>query len=86
MRPLANKSEPENAPKYAENPAGFTPLLALESRKSDGNSEAGKASKEATVTCEKDVELVVEQGVVRKIRVQCSCGEIIEINCRYPEG
>lgn len=85
MRPLVNKSGSENAPKGAANSAGFTPLLATESLQNDGNSEAAKDPKVVSGACEKDVELVVEQGVVHKIRVRCSCGEITEINCRYPE-
>ncbi|HYE32424.1 MAG TPA: hypothetical protein VEH27_13410 [Methylomirabilota bacterium] len=31
----------------------------------------------------RSVEVVKEGGIVQKIRVQCSCGEVIEITCEY---
>lgn len=85
MRPLVSNPSSENERKGVANSAGFTPLLSPDSLKNEEKSSGESVAGSSSDACEKDVELVVEQGVVKKIRVRCSCGEITEINCRYPE-
>lgn len=35
--------------------------------------------------CETTLETVEKDGVIQKIIVRCRCGEITEIDCRYPD-
>lgn len=87
MDPLHQKS-PEassESPKKAAENAGFKGLLAaqIESEKKifDKNHEASGDG----VECEKRLEVVSDKGVVKFIRLHCSCGEVTEIACDYGE-
>ena len=79
--------------------ADFVPLLSriaarLEQSKTDGSvpftasSPAAVALEERVITPvvhKKEVKVDVKRdgGTVRQIRVECSCGEVIELTCEY---
>jgi hypothetical protein len=69
----------------AEKSAGFISLVAAQSGmklQKNQNNAVLDAHPEA---CEKKVEVVSDKGVVKLIRVHCSCGEVTEIQCEYSE-
>jgi hypothetical protein len=60
--------------------SGFQPLGQALQRSVETE---GKGSFALAGGHEKKVETVEEEGVVKKIVVRCSCGEVTEIDCRY---
>jgi len=46
---------------------------------------AGDAAGDASKRCKKKVEVIEEEGIVKRIRIRCSCGEITELDCDYGE-
>lgn len=85
MQPLVPEKSVESHTPKVENASGFVPLsrvsTALNRKKNheDGGGVAVASHQNVKV------EAIDEDGVVRKIRVFCSCGEIIEIDCGYPD-
>ena len=69
----------------AEKTAGFKTMLELESEKNSGKNQDPEAPVSKQPACEKKIEVISDQGVVKLIRVRCSCGEITEIDCEYGE-
>lgn len=87
MERLANKQS-EAAPhakSAAAKSAGFKGLLAAqvasEKEKENKNEEVSPSSGSS----DKKVEVITEEGIVKYIRVHCSCGEVTEIECQYSE-
>ncbi len=76
----ADRKKENNAGATAAKGSGFQPLG--QALKQSVDSE-GKGSFELAEGHEKKVETVEEEGVVKKIVVRCSCGEVMEIDCRY---
>lgn len=50
-----------------------------------GSAATGGAGAAAAAACVKNVEVVEKDGVVEKIIVRCSCGEVTEVLCQYSE-
>lgn len=69
----------------SEKSAGFKTLLAVQSEKKSQKEEKKTDAGIAGASCEKKVEVVSDEGVVKKIRVHCTCGEMTEIDCQYSE-
>lgn len=87
MEPLANRQSEAAHPakSAAAKSAGFKGLLAAQM---DSERENKKKSEGGSVACsteDKKVEVVSDEGVVKFIRVHCSCGEVTEIECQYRE-
>lgn len=66
--------------------AGFTRLTAVIQEKSRQSAARNGAANGHAKGCEPRVEVVEEDGVVKRIKVTCSCGEVIELDCDYGEG
>ena len=87
MERLANNQK-EAAPhgkSAAAKSAGFKGLLAaqVQSEKENKNKIEGVSS--SSGGSDKKVEVVTEEGIVKYIRVHCSCGEVTEIECQYSD-
>lgn len=85
MRPLAEKSSGKQTAKTSGPSRGggferLTTVLKRESKGGDGACEHAESSHQSGVP---EVETIVEEGVVKKIIVRCSCGAVTEIDCRY---
>jgi hypothetical protein len=63
----------------AERPESARPLRALEP------VLTGPAANNPRPACEPQVTLHREGSSITGIRVQCSCGQIIDLKCAYPE-
>jgi hypothetical protein len=89
MQPLQPKKVPGNAEKTAAGGAGrisgFTPMLAVLQNQARQQGH-GKAAANTPAGCSQKVQTVEEDGVVKKIIVTCSCGEVTEIHCDYGDG
>ncbi|MFO7724823.1 MAG: hypothetical protein R6V45_04660 [Oceanipulchritudo sp.] len=85
MRPLVEKNAGGEAAKTSGpgKGSGFERLGAVLKRHWRENTASGNDAKEAREDHEAKVETVVEEGVVQKIIVHCSCGSVTEIDCRY---
>ena len=85
MRPLAENSAKDHPAKSsggeAAKPARFQNLAAALRR--HGSSSSDPSPHGDRDDAGPTVETVVEEGVVKMIRVRCSCGEVIEIDCAY---
>lgn len=85
MQPLVPEKSVESHTPEVENASGFVPLsrrsIALNQK--ENNENGGGVTSDLHQTMK--VESVDVDGVVQKIRVFCRCGEIIEIDCGYPD-
>ena len=82
MRPLVEKNAGRGPAKKAGKPSGFEKLDVVLHRKSKEKLSTGE-DEEVHETKGAKLETVVEEGVVKKIIVRCTCGEVIEIDCDY---
>lgn len=87
MRPLVEKSAASQSAKKAgqagPGAGGFEKLSLVLRRQSQQSASSQEGGQHAHGGAEAKVETVVEEGVVKKIIVRCSCGERIEIDCQY---
>jgi hypothetical protein len=85
MRPLAEKSSGKQTAKTSGSSrgGGFERLTTVLKRESKGGDGACDHSESPAQSTGPEVETVMEEGVVKKIIVRCSCGAITEIDCRY---
>ncbi|MFP4260206.1 MAG: hypothetical protein ACLFS1_03915 [Opitutales bacterium] len=87
MEPLANRQSnatPQGAGPAAKS-AGFKGLLAAQIESDKENKKKTEPGYSAESECSKKIEVVSDEGVVKVIRVRCSCGEVTEIECEYSE-
>jgi len=87
MEPL-KKRESDPVTRTGINPAknaGFKGLIAAQIEGSEKKNEKKQESGECKAHCEKKLELITEEGIVKFIRVFCSCGEVTQIECDYGE-
>jgi hypothetical protein len=85
MEPLVPDQSPEKKLSKKERSSEFIPLtLATHAAGNGKNQQKGGA---AGMGGHRDfkVEPVEVDGVVVSIKVHCSCGELIEIDCTYQE-
>ena len=80
-----NNMSPSSKAAKAEKSAGFRSLISAQH-----NSDSEKVGQDGRSigrgdSCEKDVEVICDKGIVKSIKVTCSCGEVTEIDCQYPE-
>lgn len=77
-------SEDENhASESAVSSKGFVPFNQAFYGKASENLKESAAAEKAECTEESSVDYVEEEGVVKRIRVTCSCGKVTEIECLY---
>jgi len=71
--------------KMSEKGAGFRSLISTRIHAdSEKNSPSGGENIRAEM-CKKNVEVICDKGIVKSIKVTCSCGEVTEIDCQYTE-
>lgn len=85
MRPLVEKSAAANPENSTGIKRGFQRLGEVLKYKNNRIADLQDGAGSHLNGCEITVEAVEEQGLVKKLMVQCSCGEMIEIDCRYGE-
>lgn len=69
----------------SEKGAGFRSLISAQYATELEKKINSDSTKSAPSACKKEVEVIAEKGVVKAIRVRCSCGEVTEIDCHYLE-
>jgi hypothetical protein len=83
-RPALNSEKPSNG----HNGNGFRPLFAVVRGNCNGAAESNGHSPAAVngTDCahgSPEIELVTEEGKIRRIIITCTCSERIELECEY---
>ncbi|MCH8473755.1 MAG: hypothetical protein LAT55_00825 [Opitutales bacterium] len=81
-----SQSTGKNFPKEQSNlakPSEFQPYATALKIQQGKNSAKSGGPEEDSGKKKPKVQVVDEDGIVKKIRVTCSCGELIEIDCSY---
>lgn len=85
MQPLVPGKSVENNSSKVENASGFLPFT-IASTAQQQQEKLQQQDEDSTVNHQAiKIETVDVDGVVQKIKVFCRCGEIIEIDCGYPD-
>lgn len=77
---LPPKSPAANAGGKSAKFVGYSAALRSGLKENVASASRGAA---AGSSCAKSVEVVDKDGVVEKIVVRCSCGEVTEVLCQY---
>ncbi|MEX0322945.1 MAG: hypothetical protein AB3N63_12350 [Puniceicoccaceae bacterium] len=83
MRPLVEKSALPTPAKSSGLDLGFKKLGDVLKGKKESPMTNGSAVKNNGHHQTVNLETVEVDGVIKSIIVQCSCGEVIEIDCSY---
>lgn len=83
--PLAAASQPNRGEDFrvlvAERPESARPL-----RDASAAATTGASSQNHRSLCEPRVTLQRDAQVITGIRIECSCGQIIDLKCAYQDG
>jgi|GEM_PF-1673453 hypothetical protein len=85
MQPLVPGKSVGNNSSTVENTTGFVPFSIASTTQHQQEKLQQQDGDSAKIHQNIKVETVDVDGVVQKIRVFCCCGEIIEIDCGYPD-
>ena len=85
MSPANEKKLPQAAAPAGANTPAFQSYSEALKRAHKENNASDQAGDDSTDGHNHNLELVKEDGVVKKIKLTCKCGEVIEIDCDYGE-
>ncbi len=85
MNQADQKNLPQEKPVTTHGRASFHSYAEALKVSQKEKSTSATAADSANSEHQHKVEAIEEEGVVKRIKVTCTCGEVIEIDCGYTE-